>query len=357
MQTNKIGMPSWRSEDRGAAPTGASVGISRRHGRIATQRIALFVSIVALTALVALPQGRAGDFPSQPLRLIIGFPPGSAADITARVVGAAMSESLGQQVVVESRPGAGSSLAAEFVARAPADGYTLFIGTSSNLTNAAISSNLRFDFAKDFAPVTPLTVLPLILAVPPSLGVSSVGELIALAKSKPGELTYASVGPGTVPHLSTELFSVRANVKLVHVPYQGSPPAVTDLLAGRVSMMLGVASTIMPQVEAGRLKALASSSAKRAHIAPNVPTMAEAGLPDFEAGVWFGLMAPAGTPRGVIEKLSGAANGALASEEVIGKLRVQAFEPLGGSSDEFAQVIARDSVKWAAAAEAAGLRK
>jgi tripartite-type tricarboxylate transporter receptor subunit TctC len=321
------------------------------------RRTAVLGLILALTAVVGVPHGRAGDFPSQPIRLIIGFPPGSAADITARIVGAAMSETLGQQVVVESRPGAGSSLAAEFVARSPADGYTLFIGTASNLTSAAINPNLRFDFAKDFAPVTPLTVLPLILAVHPSLSVSSVKELIELARSKPGELTYASVGPGTVPHLSTELFSVRAKVKLVHVPYQGSPPAVTDLLAGRVSMMLGVASTIMPHVEAGRLKALASSSAKRAHFAPNLPTMAEAGLPDFDAGVWFGLVAPAGTSRAVIEKLSAAANAALASEEVAGKLRAQGFEPLGGPPDEFARFIARETVKWAVAAEAAGLKK
>ena len=320
------------------------------------RRIVILGLSLVLSAAVAVAQGRAGDFPSQPLRLIIGFPPGSAADITARLVGAVMSDRLGQQVVVESRPGAGSSIAAEFVARAPADGYTLYIGTSSNVTNTAINPNLRFNFVKDLAPVTPLTILPLILAVHPSLGVSSVEELIAVARSKPGELTYASVGPGTTPHLATELFSVRAKIKLVHVPYQGSPPAVTDLLAARVSMMLGVASTIMPHVEAGRLKALASSSAKRSHAAPNVPTMAEAGLPDFEAGVWFGLMAPAGTPRPVIEKLSAAANAALASDDVVAKLRVQTFERMGGSPEEFARFIARETVKWSAAAEAAGLK-
>jgi tripartite-type tricarboxylate transporter receptor subunit TctC len=320
------------------------------------QRIAILGLTLALGTAAALAQGRVGDFPSQPLRLVIGFPPGSAADITARLVGSVMSDRLGQQVVVESRPGAGSSIAAEFVARAPADGYTLYIGTSSNVTNAAINPNPRFDFAKDLAPVTPLTILPLILAVHPSLGVSSVEELIALARSKPGELTYASVGPGTVPHLATELFSVRAKIKLVHVPYQGSPPAVTDLLAGRVSMTLIVASTVMPHVEAGRVKALASSSAKRLHLAPNLPTMAEAGLPDFEAGVWFGLMAPAATPRGVIEKLSAAANAALASDEIVAKLRAQGFEPLGGSPEEFARLIARETAKWAAAAEAAGLK-
>src|SRR5713226_2426969 len=167
-------------------------------GRTAMQRIVLLGLTLALTAVANAPQAHAEDFPSRPLHLIIGFPPGSAADITARLVGDAMSQTLRQQVVVESRPGAGSSIAAEFVVRAPADGYTLYIGTSSNLTNAAISSNLHFDFGKDFAPITPLTSLPLILAVHPSLGVSSVKELIELAKAKPGELTYASVGLGTV---------------------------------------------------------------------------------------------------------------------------------------------------------------
>jgi tripartite-type tricarboxylate transporter receptor subunit TctC len=321
------------------------------------QHIMLSALTLALAIVGYVPQPRAEDFPSHPLHLIIGFPPGSAADITARLVGDAMSQTLRQQIVVESRPGAGSSIAAEFVIRAPADGYTLYIGTSSNLTSAAISSNVHFDFGKDFAPVTPLTALPLILAVHPSLGVSTVTELIELARSKPGELTYASVGLGTVPHLSTELFSVQANIKLVHVPYQGSPPAVTDLLAGRVSMMLGVASTMMPHIESGRIRGLASSSAKRPHIAPNLPTMAEAGLPDFDTGVWFGLVAPAGTPRAVIAKLAAAANASLASESVVEKLRAQGFEPMGGSPEEFAQLIARDTVKWRKAAEAAGLKK
>ena len=321
-------------------------------------RFAALCLTLALAAFAAVAPARADDFPSRPLRLIIGFPPGSAADITARLVGNAMSQTLGQQVVVESRPGAGSSIAAEFVVRAPADGYTLFIGTSSNVTNAAIgSANLRFDFVKDFSPVTPLTGLPLILAVHPTLGVSSLKELIALAKSKPGELTYASVGHGTVPHLSTELLALRTNIKLVHVPYQGSPPAVTDLLAGRVSLMLGVASTIMPHVQAGRLKALASGSAKRPHIAPDVPTIAESGLPDFETSVWFGLMAPAGTPGPVLDKLAAAANAALKTDEVVGKLKASGFEPLGGASDTFAKFIAAETVKWSAAAQAAELKK
>jgi tripartite-type tricarboxylate transporter receptor subunit TctC len=320
-------------------------------------RIAALGLSLALIAVASGPQAQADDYPSRPLRLMIGFPPGSAADITARLVGDSMSRTLGQQVVVEAKPGAGSSIAAEFVARAPADGYTLFIGTSSNLTNAVISSDLRFDFVKDFAPITPLTGLPLILAVHPSLGVSSLKELIALAKSKPGELTYASVGPGTVPHLSTELFALRTNIKLIHVPYKGSPPAVNDLLGGRVSIMLGVASTIMPHVQAGRLKALASGAAKRPHIAPDVPTIAEAAVPGFDNSIWFGLVAPAGTPRPVIDKLAAAANTALKSDEIVPKLKAVGFEPLGSSPDEFAQLIARDMVKWGDAAKAAGMKK
>src|SRR5215208_4124221 len=247
------------------------------------QRVIIFALALILTTVAAMVQARADDFPSRPLRLIIGFPPGSAADITARLVGDSMSQTLGQQVVVESRPGAGSSIAAESVVRAQPDGYTLYIGTSSNLTNAA-------------------------------------------------------VGVGTVPHLSSELIGVRASVKLVHVPYPGSPPAVTDLIAGRVSMMFGVASTMMPHVESGRIKGLASGSAQRPHIAPNLPTMVEAGLPDFEASVWFGLMAPAGTPRAAVDKLAAAANKALKSDGVVAKLRAQGFEPLGGSPDEFTQL-------------------
>jgi tripartite-type tricarboxylate transporter receptor subunit TctC len=321
------------------------------------QRIAILGLTLALTALAAVSPGNTDEFPSKPVRLMIGFPPGSAADITARLVGDSMSRTLGQQVVIEAKPGAGSSIAAEFVARSPADGYTLFIGTSSNVTNAVISSELRFDFVKDFAPVTPLTGLPLILAVHPSLGVANLQELIALAKSKPGELTYASVGPGTVPHLSTELFALRTNTKLVHVPYKGSPPAVNDLLGGRVSIMLGVASTIMPHVQAGRLKALASGAAKRPHIAPDVPTIAEAAVPGFDNSIWFGLLAPAGTPRPVIDKLNAAALKALKDGDIVAKLKTAGFEPLGTSPEEFAKLIASDVVKWGDAAKAAGLRK
>jgi tripartite-type tricarboxylate transporter receptor subunit TctC len=268
-----------------------------------------------------------------------------------------MSETLKQQVVVENRPGAGSTTAAEFVARSPQDGYTLFMGQVATVTMAITNPNVRLNFAKDFAPITLLASDPLILAVHPSLGVSSAKDLITLAKSKPGELTYASVGPGTINHLLPELISLRTNIKLMHIPYKGSPPAATDLIAGRVSMMMGPASVLMPHVAAGRLKALASASAQRLRNAPDLPTMAEDVLPDFEASIWAGLLAPAGTPGAVIETLSNNANAALKSEQVVSTLNTLGFDPIGGSPEDFARFIAREIDKWSAAAKAAGLKE
>jgi tripartite-type tricarboxylate transporter receptor subunit TctC len=319
----------------------------------------LLIAIAALflTGLGAPAALAQSDYPSRPVRLIVGFIPGSSADITARVLGARLSQILGQQFVVEGKPGAGSSLAAEFVARAPKDGYTLFIASSANITNAAINPNLPFDIAKDLTPVALINTAAVILVVHPSTGVSSVQELIALAKSKPGEILYASTGVGTAPHLSGELLSMRAGVKLVHVPYQGSPQAATDLIAGRVSMMFSPASAVVSQVEAGSLKVLASAASKRPGILPNVPTMAEAGLPDFDTSIWFGLMAPAGTPRPVIDKLAGAVAEALKSSDVVAAWRPQGIDPLGGGPEDFARHIASESKRWSDVAQAAGLKK
>ena len=210
--------------------------MDRRKRRTTALGAALAVQL-ALSIPFASAPARAEDYPARPVRIVVGFIPGSAADITARVLGQRMGQILGQQFVTESKPGAGSSLAAEFVARAPKDGYTLFLGSSANITNAAINPHLAFDMARDFAPIALVSTAAVILVVHPSIGVGSVQELIALARSKPGEVLYASTGVGTAPHLSGELFAMRAGVKLVHVPYQGSPQAVTDLLAGRTAMM------------------------------------------------------------------------------------------------------------------------
>jgi tripartite-type tricarboxylate transporter receptor subunit TctC len=298
----------------------------------------------------------AQDYPSRPIRIIVGFGPGSVADIAARVLGARMSHTLGQQLVVENRSGAGSSLGAEFVTRSPKDGYTLFMSTVANTINPALHK-LSFDFGRDLAPVALLAEAPQMLVVHPSLGVNSLQELIALAKSKPEQIQYATSGAGTLGHLSGELLSSTAGIKLVPIPYPGSAQGMTDVLAGRVPMMFGPASTVWTNVQAGKLKALAVTQAKRAALAPNVPTMGEAGVPGYGAGIWMGLLAPAGTPRAIIDKLAAAANAALKSDEVLGALRRQGVEPRGGSPDEFARFVAAELKKWAAVAAAAGLKK
>jgi tripartite-type tricarboxylate transporter receptor subunit TctC len=311
----------------------------------------------ALAMQLALSAAHAEDYPARPVRIVVGFIPGSSADITARVVGQRMGQILGQQFVVESKPGAGSSLAAEFVARAPKDGYTLFLASSANITNAAINPGLSFDMAKDFAPIALVTTAAVILVVHPSLGVDSVRDLVALAKAKPGEVLYASTGVGTAPHLSGELFAMRSGVKLVHVPYQGSPQAVTDLLAGRTAMMFSPASAVVSHFPTGKLKPLASAATKRPSIVPDLPTMAEAGMPDFDTSIWFGLMAPAGTPREIVDKLARAAAEALTANEVLGALHPQGFDALSGGPEDFAATISREIKRWGEVAQAAGLKK
>jgi tripartite-type tricarboxylate transporter receptor subunit TctC len=315
-----------------------------------------FLAALAVIGACLSTAPRADEYPSKPVRLVVGFIPGSAADITARVLGARLSQILGQQIVVENKPGAGSSIAADFAAHAAPDGYTLFLGSSANITNSALNPKLT-DISKDLAPIALATTVPVILVVHPSSGVNNVAELIALAKSKAGEVLYASTGVGTAPHLASELFAMRAGVKLVHVPYQGSPQAVTDLLAGRTTMMFSPASAVLGQVEAGKLKALASAAAKRPAVAPNIPTMAEAGMPDFDTSIWFGLMAPNGTPRAIIEKLTRAMREAQSASEAQTALRSQGFDMISGGPQEFIQMMQRENKRWAEVAVAAGLKK
>jgi tripartite-type tricarboxylate transporter receptor subunit TctC len=313
--------------------------------------------LLLLSGLLAATPARADDYPSRPVRIVVGFIPGSAADITARVLGNELGKLLGRQFVVENKPGAGSNLAGEFSAHAPKDGYTLFLGSSANIVNQVITPNLGFDMTKDFAPIALATMAPVILVVHPSTGVKSLGELIALTKAKPGEILYASTGVGTAPHLAAEMFDTRAGVKMVHIPYQGSPQAVTDLIAGRTAVMFSPASAVIAQVEAGKLIALASAAAKRPSIAPNLPTMAEAGMPDFDTSIWFGLMAPAGTPPEIVDKLAHAVPEAIKSSEAQTALRSQGFDPLTGGPEEFARFIVAETAKWNDAAKAAGLKK
>jgi tripartite-type tricarboxylate transporter receptor subunit TctC len=288
---------------------------------------------------------------------VVPYAAGGTGDIVARVLADKLSPALGQSVVVENRPGAGSNLAAEFVARSAKDGYTLYLPGSANIANAAINPNLPFDIIKDFTPIGLVNTAAVILVVHPSLAVNNVQELIALAKSKPGELSYASTGIGSAPHFSGELFMQRTGTKLVHVPYQGSPQAATDLLAGRVQVMFSPATAVISLVQDGRLKVLASTGGKRAGILPDVPTMIESGMPDFDTAIWFGLTAPAGTPRDVVDKLSRAVREAVKWSDVVAAWRPQGVDPLDGGPDDMARLEVSELKRWSDVATAAGLKK
>ena len=321
-----------------------------------TGRFALLPTLLWAAALAASPSW-AEDYPTRPVRVMVGFPAGSGADMTARVVGQRMGQLLGQQLVVENKPGAGSSLAADIAARSPKDGYTLLLATIANVINAAVTPNLSFDFIKDFTPIVRLTTTPNILVVHPSVGVKSVKELIALAKAKPDELSFASSGVATGTHLAAELFKVMAGVQMVHVPYAGSPQAVTDLLAGRIQLFFSPASSVLQHVRDGKLVALDSTEAERTAVAPDLPTMIESGLPGFEAGLWFGLVAPAGTPKDIVDKLARAANEALRTDEVKKALTPQGLDLVGGSPEDFARYLDNEMKRWSTVAQAAGLKK
>ncbi len=290
----------------------------------------------------------AQSYPAQPIKVIVGFGPGSAADILARLVGKQMEVSLRQPIVVENRPGNSSMIAAETVARASADGYTLFMATIANTLNPAETKS-NFNLGRDLAPIALLGIVPNVLVAHPSVPANNLQELIALAKSKPESLTFGSSGYATASYMAAELFNDNAGTKILSVPYQGgSNQAVSDLLSGRITLMFNVAPTLAPHVEAGKLKAFAVAQSKRASIMPDVPTLAEAGMTGFDAGIWIGLLAPAGTPAAIIDKLSGAANDALNTDEVRTALKRQGTDPLGGTPKEFADFIRTDIAKWVA---------
>jgi len=314
---------------------------------------------IAAAAAFACTASLAGaqDYPTGPIHLISGFPAGTTADLSARVVSNKMSQILGQQFVVENKGGAASSIAAAYVARSPKDGYTLFISSAANMINAAMKSDLTFDIMKDFTPITLITSTPTVLVVSPSLGVKNVKELIALAKAKPGTISFGSSGTGSSTHLALELFKSLAKVDIQHIPYTGSPQVVTDLLAGRIQGYFSPASTVVGHVKSGKLVALGLTDPKRSAFYPELPTMIEAGVPDCISVLWFGISAPAGTPQPIIDKLAKAANEALKSDEVVKALHGSTIEALGGSPAEFHKHMEDEQKRWNGVVAHAGLRK
>jgi tripartite-type tricarboxylate transporter receptor subunit TctC len=322
-----------------------------------TSRCICAAVALAIGSLTAISIAAAEDYPVRPVRIIVGFGPGASGDIAARVLAQKFSTLFGQQFVVENRTGAGSNIATNFVAHAPKDGYTLLQGTVGNTVNPAITPNLTFDFVRDFAPISLFTTLPNILVVHPAVAARSVEGLIKLARSRPEELSFGSAGVGSGSHFAGELFNVMAGVKLLHIPYAGTAQAATDLLGGRLQVMFSPASTVLQFIAEGKLVALASTGLRRASAAPNLLTIAEAGLPGFDTSGWFGLLAPAGTPREIIVRLAAATNEAVKSPDVIAALAPQGFDMEGGAPEEFAAFIAEDLAKWSRVAAAAGIKR
>jgi len=310
-------------------------------------------SLLGLAALVSPRAFAQAPYPSRPIRLIIGFPPGAASDICGRIFAEHAAPILGQQFVPENKPGAGSSIAGQYVTRAAPDGYTLFVPALSTLTNELANPTPAFDMSKDFAAVALLANLAIVLVINPATGVRSISDLVALAKAKPGQVLYASVGAGSLPHLCGVMLAQRAGIELVHIPYPGSPQGVMDVVAGRITMMFGPASGIIGQVAAGKLIALATAADKRPAALPDVPTMAEAGIPDFDTSLWLGLLAPPGTPRPIVDKLADAARKAMHTPAAVETLRKQGYEPLDAGPDEFAGFIRSEITRWSAVARSA----
>ena len=320
-------------------------------------RAAKFLIGVAGIAFAAAAGAQTADYPTKPIRLVVPFPPGGATDLIARAVAQKLGETWGQSVVVDNRPGAGGNIGTELVARSAPDGYTLEMGTvGTHAINASLYAKLPYDHVKDFAPVILVAGVPNVLVVNPAVPVSSVQELIAYAKANPGKLNFASSGSGTSIHLSGELFKVMTGVQITHIPYKGSAPALQDLLGGQVQMMFDNLPPSLPQIKAGRLRALAVTSATRAPALPDVPTIAESGLPGFEASSWFGILAPAGTPPAIIAKINGEVAKWLTTPEGKEKLAAIGANAGGGSPDDFARHIQAETAKWAKVVKASGAK-
>ncbi|RXN85195.1 MFS transporter [Achromobacter aloeverae] len=316
-------------------------------------------ALAAATTLGALGTARAqGDYPNHPVTLVVGYAAGGATDIVARLLAKSLSQAFGQTFLVENRTGANSNIGAEAVARATPDGYTLYVGSIANTINMTLYSKLNYDVNKDLAPIGMMASVPNILVVNPKVPVHDVKEYIAYAKAHPGKLTCASSGSGSSIHLSCELFKMQTGTDILHVPYRGSGPAVADLLGGQVDSMFDNMPSSLPHVRAGKLRALGVTSRQRVGFAPDVPTLAESGLPDFSVESWFGLMAPARTPPAVIERLNAALNKALKDPELRATYEKSGFVPPAddNSPKAFGAFVAAETVKWAKVVKTADLK-
>ena len=312
-----------------------------------TKRHLLALLALAGLGLTAQAQPAATDWPNKPIRWVVPFPPGGAMDAIARTLDEKAGKTLGQPFVIENRPGAGGNIGADYVAKQPGDGYTMMITSIGMATNKPLYSKLSYDPIKDFAPVSLLAVVPNVLvtnATQPD--VKTVKDVIAAARKAPGKLTYASAGNGTSIHLAGEVFTSLAQVEMLHIPYKGSGPAVSDLLGGQINYMFDSITSARPHIESGKLRALGVTTAKRSSALPNVPTIAEAGLPGYEVSPWFAVFMPAATPKAIVTKLNAALLAAMKDPEVVKRFESIGAEPVGSTPDELAKHLARESERW-----------
>ena len=321
------------------------MSLTRRRG---LQALGLYLGLGPCTTY-------AQAYPGKPVKIVVPSAPGGGTDIVGRLLAQALSKSLGQSFFVENKAGAGNLIGIEFVAKAAPDGYTLLFVPSPLVLNTILYKAAKYDPVKDFSPISLAATTPNILVVNPSVKANTLRDFIKLAKDAPGKLNYASAGVGTSPHMSMELLASMAGMQIQHIPYKGTSPAVSDLLGGQVSAMFSNALTVLPMVQAGRLRALAVSGQQRLALLPDVPTVAEAGVPGYVAEQWYGLLAPAGTPAAIVKLLHGQVQLALNSKEARDKLLSEGAQPVGSSPSEFADVIRDDLAKWTAVAKRAGI--
>ncbi|MBC7780640.1 MAG: tripartite tricarboxylate transporter substrate binding protein [Proteobacteria bacterium] len=331
-------------------------GVWRKHATAGALRPGPLLGALLLAALAGIPVASAQSFPSKPLRLVVPFAPGGTGDLLGRILAQAMGETIGQPIVVDNRPGAGGNIGAEIIARSTVpDGYNLLLAATSLASNVSLMRKLPYDPVKDLSPIGMVAVIPNIAVVHPSLPVKSIKELVALAKARPGQLSFGSAGNGTSSHLAVELFKVAAGVDIVHVPYKSGGPAMLDLMGGQIQLMFELMPSALPFVKAGKLRAFAVTSAKRSSVVPQLPTVAEAGVPGYEFAGWFGVFAPPGVPANVAARLNAALNKALENADVRQRLAEQGAEPSPTSPEQLGKFLRGEIDKWAQVVKAGKL--